>query len=200
MRRHSTFITSVISAIVGIVAALQPSVVAQEPRRFNGVTNADNPLIEKDGRALALYMDPERDAISAAPADEADAFLTSVAAEGPALLAKLEPAKLVLKLDRPIFRGVPLRRFVLIAVYPKVGTVGTGRLRTPITFSPGSTELVKELIAKFGPGREMEIWSSTITQQVGLDATVTWWGQVGVASGPDGAITHVLVRAAVDLS
>jgi hypothetical protein len=164
-------------AILGAIGALQPSVVAQEPRRFNGFTNSNNPLVDKDGRALAMYMDPEKETIPTMPASEADAFLTSVTAEGPALLAKLEPAKLVLKLDRPIFRGAPLRRFVLSAVYPKVGTVGTGRLSTPITLSPGTTRLVKELTAKFGPGRETEVWTSMITQQIGLDATVTWWGQ-----------------------
>lgn len=172
----------------------------QQPRRFEGLSNSDNPLIDKDGRALALYMDPWRDTLPPAPAAEAEGLLAAVASEGTALLAKLEPAKLVLKLDRPMLGGTPLRRFLIIAVYPRIGSAGAGRLRTPVTFSPGNTRVIQELSAKFGPARETEVWSSAITRQAGLDSTVSWWGPVGVATAEDGSITHVLVRQAVDLN
>ena len=172
----------------------------QEPRRFEGLTNSDNPLIEKDGRALALYMDPSRDTLPPAPAAETEGLLTAVASEGTALLAKLDLAKLLFKIDRPMLGGAPLHRFLIIAVYPKLGSAGAGRLRTPITFSPGNTRVIQELRAKFGPARETEVWSSAITRRAGLDSTVSWWGLVGVATAEDGSITHVLVRQAVDLT
>lgn len=200
MVSRAALIPFVLLAILEPVRAVHSLAPAQELRRFEGVTNSDNPLIEKDGRALALYIDRARETIPQGPAAEAQAILNSVTLEGPALLAKLEPAKLVLKQDRLMFGGAPLRRFVLIAVYPKVGVAGTGRLATPVTFSPGSTRAIEKLRARFGLPRETEVWFSAITRRAALDANVSWWGEVGVAVAVDGSITHVLVRQAVDLT
>lgn len=201
MRSCVVWLSTVLLAALTHPLTPAPSAVpAQQPKRFEGLTNSDNPIIDKDGRALALYMDPSRDTLPAAPAPEGEAFLIAVASEGTSLLTKLELAKTFLRLDRPMLGGTPLHRFLLIAVYPRIGSSGTGRRGNLMTFSPGNTRVIQELSVRFGPARETEVWSSGITRQAGLDATVSWWGSVGVATAEDGSITHVLVRQAVDLT
>lgn len=188
----------VLAATMAILTALEGAVSAAA-RRFEGVSNHSNPFIASDGRALALFMDLRRIALPPSPASETERILTAVAVEGATLIATLEPVKVVLRLDRLMFEGKPLQKFVLIAVYPKRGFAGSRNWAAPVTFSPGTIAGLRELTERFGSPSETEIWSSALTRQIGLDGTVSWWGAVGVVT-TEGSISHVLVRSAVDFT
>lgn len=85
---------------------------------------------------------------------------------------------------------------IWIIVYSQEGTAGNELIENPVTFSPGTLETLEEVISRFGNPVERELWSAKMTQAIGLDGLVNWWGEVGVAASEDGSITHVLVRQA----
>ncbi len=54
---------------------------------------------------------------------------------------------------------------------------------------------LEQIVKQYGPPNEKEHWTrEQFKVWVGLNGTVSWWGDVGIATSSQRTITHVLVR------
>jgi hypothetical protein len=69
------------------------------------------------------------------------------------------------------------------------------KFRGSIDFVPGAVTRLDEVVKKYGPPVEIQLFKAKALQSMlAFDGTVSWWGYVGVAASPQGAITHIFLR------
>lgn len=147
---------------------------------------------------LAFFFDSTRVEFQVADAAKPspDEILKSVAATGPSKSSLEMPALFAQSGTGLIIEGKAAETMLGIIVYPRKGTPSGKLIKHPMAFAPGTVTLLNDIISRHGQPTERELWSTELTRDVALDGTVYWWGDVGIAAGTDGTITHVLVRQA----
>lgn len=170
-----------------------------EPRRFEGI---ENPTITlPDGRTVPLFVSAAPESGLDSPANvRQDEILASVAAEGADLRRGIDIGKIVM-CSKLLFsfkvNGQEADHILLVTLHPQKRSVPGKIFKKPVTFTPGQVTRLAELLKTFGQPTETQLWSSKSTKDLGLDGSVSWWGEVGVSESSDAAITHILLRQIV---
>ena len=148
-----------------------------------------------DSFAMApMFMDMTRPPVIKLVDDKvSDKLLEDICTNGDDL--KIAPAVSRGMDKQQIFQGNPYGEALHIAVFPHDSITVGEKLKATARFKPGTLTRVAQVVEKYGKAQEREAWVAKDFQSwIGLSGTVYWWGAVGVAGSPDGAITHVLIR------
>ncbi len=98
------------------------------------------------------------------------------------------------KQQRSTVGGIDIGECLHIVVFPSKTAVLGDKIQNTVRFEPSKITTLRAVIAKFGEPTEKEMWLGPLAAQVGLQNLVYWWDGVGIATGTDDTITHVLTR------
>ena len=186
----------VLLAVVAFVAA---SCTAGEIPKFNG--SFAGGLVDPRGKEFALVCVPTRKAFESSfrAGFSSRRLLEGVAKDANDFTNILGQAKVVanMGLIHGDWKG-ELKDGLLIVLLPrKERTVSIGSKEITFgTFTPGALATLKDIESAFGTATEKERFEGDLWAKLGFDGLVCWWQDVGVAVTKDGAVTHVLLRAA----
>lgn len=171
-----------------------------EVKEFRG--DFQTGLYVKCGEAYAMapmFMDKNRPPVIKAADDKvSDKILKDICNNGDDL--KNAPALGRAMAKQQMFPSSPYAEALHIAVFPDDSITVGKELKSTARFKHGPLTKLSQVIEKYGKAQELERWTAKDFQSwIGLNATVHWWGAVGIAATQDGAITHVLIREKEDV-
>ena len=142
---------------------------------------------------VPIFMDPNRPAvIPAADCVVSDSILKDICAAGAAIRRVIRKVPGVARLAAPNYQ---YKDMLHIAVFTPKNIPITEEVEFPLYFKPGAVTKLKDIIKRYGSPTEKELWTLKELQAlVGLNGTVYWWGDIGIAASLDSTITHILVR------
>lgn len=145
---------------------------------------------------VAIFLAPPEGETPAVAAETCDCVGTAVAADWEHVKARAQKAVIMAGSHGEELDGMPRASMVRTAVVPRgdISVDDTLQERDLETFSPGSATTLSSVTARCGKCGHAEWWV-TASRAVGLNDETHWWGNIGIATDADGAITHLLFRA-----
>ena len=148
------------------------------------------------GRAVRFLLIPFQDTVSADESVErmAQEVLKMATGNAEELLSSSIACRGSLDGQRGRAEQADSSVYVAVFAAGSLGLLAEGR--SVMDFTPGAITGVKELEDRFGRPSCREFWFGQVADDDRLDGHVYWWGQVGVATGRDGSISHILLGRA----
>jgi hypothetical protein len=181
----------------------KPDVIAGEikNREFNGYLQTGK-IFGKTGDEIVLFLDPSRSSADISRNEDkvTDDLLAAVAGNAKDVAGMATSMYGFSKGLGTSIEGKSAAEMLHVVVLPREGLAVGGPIKSPARFSTASKQSIAALTKLFGPPSEKESWPGKVPSDLSISSPVFWWGKVGVAYGKDGRITHVFLRAPVQVS
>ncbi len=152
------------------------------------------------GKKFALVCVPTRKVFEGSSLADGSSqkLLENIAKDSNDLRGALIGEKVFARMGIHLGRRGDWKDGLLIVLLPRKQTpfVLDDEEHTLEAFTPGALTALKDIESAFCPPTEKERFEGELWAKLGFDGLVCWWQDVGVAVTKDGALTHVLLRAA----
>jgi hypothetical protein len=203
MRHKHTLMLLILFAMAACTSPNKETKAPAEPApppvretSFKGYLNTDIMTMTNPMSRVLICLDP-----ATMLADEAEtpgALAEAVAANASDLRKLLPNAMAFLPRMVTSIEKKPITEMVFLTVFPFENMTLAPKQKNRdnlVRAKPGKLTHLAQVVIVYGAEREHQVWKGPTYQDVAMEGTVNWWGNVGLKAASDGTITHLLLRA-----